>query len=208
MNKIAKDFYENYINVSNNDKEEFQNAVQNMIQRGFVVKQASEKDYHFIMRNEALFKAFFSLIGFSFYAEYRIETFYIKSDNNQFNKNIKKNDTILLLVLRLLYEEEVTKVNLNNIVEIKYELLEQKLLEINFEDVIRERVTIKSIMDSLKLFRDHNLISFISTGFDNDTKIKIYPSIEVAFDFSDLDVIINRLNVIVKEGEEDEVDED
>lgn len=204
MNRIAKIFVDNYIKTTNNDKEEFKTAFQNMIQRGFVVKQASEKNYNFIMRNEVLFKSLFEIIGFTFYAEYRIETFYIKSDNNQFAKNIKKNDTILLLVLRLLYEEEVTKVNLDNVVNIKYQQLEQKLLEINFESVNRERVILSSIMESLRLFRDHNIINFIITGFNTDTEITIYPSIEVVFDFNDLDFINNRLNLIVKEGEDDE----
>lgn len=208
MNKIAKEFYDVYIKTTSNDRDEFKTAFQNMLQRGFVVKEASEKDFYFIMKNEKLFKSIFELVGFTFHAEYRIGTFYIKSEKNKFSKNINKNETIFLLVLRLLYEEEVTKISLNNSVKIKYGQLEQKLLEINFEEVSRERVTVKVVTDTLRILRNHNLINYIATGLNTETEITIYPSIEVAFDFNELDVIINRLNSIVNEGEAYEVNED
>ncbi len=208
MNRIVKKFHDDYIKIKEDDKEYFKEVFQLIMSKGFIVKTLSEKQYNFIMANEELFKSFFSLIGFEFYSRYDLETHYIKSDDNMFAKNIKKNDTIILLILRLLYEDLVEKVTLNNHVEVKYYELEQKLLEVGFEDIHRDRVRSASIIDSLRLFRNHNIISFKVSGFNDNTVITIYPSIEVVFDFADVENVLNRVNEIVPEGEVDETDED
>jgi len=208
MNTIVKKFHDDYIKIKEDDKEYFKEVFQLIMSKGFIVKTLAEKQYNFIMANEELFKSFFSLIGFEFKSRYDLETHYIKSDNNLFAKNIRKNDTIILLILRLLYEDLVEKVTLNEHVEIKYYELEQKLLEVGFEDVYRERVRTSSIIDSLRLFRNHNIISFKVSGLNDNTVITIYPSIEVVFDFADVENVLNRVNEIAPEGDIDETDED
>lgn len=207
MNQNIDIFYLIYKELKEIDKENFKEAFQDIISNGFIVMDLNEKVYTFIRLNFELLNNFFSLIGFDLVDRADIGVYYIKSDSNKFLKNIKKNDTIILLVLRVLYEEQMEKVTISKNVEIKYDQLQQKLLNINFEYVSKERVQISHIIDSLKLLRSHNIIKFVGSKINDDTVITIYPSIEVILDFNLIGNVLNKLDEI-KGGIDDDVNED
>lgn len=163
-------------------KEKFRIAANKMLNQCFLLKRRDDtkKDYSFVRENRELFSAYFDLLGY----ELKInEDQGVIGLVNQFGTGrieLSKYDSILLLILRLLYIEK------------------RKELSTSSEDVtvlmeeIREKYSMlkikaKPILDKgmergmVRLFRRYNIIQNIDTDVSQaDARIVIYPSVIMA----------------------------
>ncbi|MBR4777019.1 MAG: DUF4194 domain-containing protein [Lachnospiraceae bacterium] len=163
-------------------KEKFRVAANKMLNQCFLLKRRDDtkKDYSFVRENREMFSAYFDLLGY----ELKInEDQGVIGLVNQFGTGrieLSKYDSILLLILRLLYIEK------------------RKELSTSSEDVtvlmeeIREKyamlkIKAKPILDKgmergmVRLFRRYNIIQNIDTDVSQaDARIVIYPSVIMA----------------------------
>lgn len=163
-------------------KEKFRIAANKLLNQCFLLKRRDDtkKDYSFVRENRELFSTYFDLLGY----ELKInEDQGVIGLVNQFGTGrieLSKYDSILLLILRLLYIEK------------------RKELSTSSEDVtvlmeeIREKyamlkIKTKPILDKgmergmVRLFRRYNIIQNIDTDVSQaDARIVIYPSVIMA----------------------------
>lgn len=163
-------------------KEKFRIAANKLLNQCFLLKRRDDtkKDYSFVRENRELFSEYFELLGY----ELKInEDQGVIGLVNQFGTGrieLSKYDSILLLILRLLYIEK------------------RKELSTSSEDVtvlmeeIREKyamlkIKTKPILDKgmergmVRLFRRYNIIQNIDTDVSQaDARIVIYPSVIMA----------------------------
>lgn len=199
MDNIMSDLNHEYNKLLESELETFQLTVKEMIKTGFIVRGIEsryDKFFEFIFKYQNLFYLFFKIIGFEFYERRDKQVFYIKDQDDSFVSYINKNDAIILLALRSLYEEQKETVTMHDLISIKYSHLNQKLVDINFEHVTKERAQVTYVRNSLRLFRDHNIIRFDSK-LEDDSYINIYPSIELILDFNEMEEIINRIRSLI-----------
>lgn len=205
-NEMCHTFYEEYCKLIDRDKELFTLLSQKLLKINYIIKSRDKENYNFMLSNKKLFISFFTLINFETGFLETKEIIYIKSKDRELNSNIKKNETIILLCLRILYQNKLEEVNLSSQVEIKLIDLSNKLINVGFNDVKKDRVKQGVLKDALKLFKDHNIISYIGE-LEDDSVITIYPSIEVVMDFRQIQDIVDRLSGLTG-GNEDEDNED
>lgn len=163
-------------------KEKFRIAANKLLNQCFLLKRRDDtkKDYSFVRENRELFSTYFDLLGY----ELKInEDQGVIGLVNQFGTGrieLSKYDSILLLILRLLYIEK------------------RKELSTSSEDVtvlmeeIREKyamlkIKTKPILDKgmergmVRLFRRYNIMQNIDTDVSQaDARIVIYPSVIMA----------------------------
>lgn len=163
-------------------KEKFRIVANKLLNQCFLLKRRDDtkKDYTFVRENRELFSTYFDLLGY----ELKInEDQGVIGLVNQFGTGrieLSKYDSILLLILRLLYIEK------------------RKELSTSSEDVtvlmeeIREKyamlkIKTKPILDKgmergmVRLFRRYNIIQNIDTDVSRaDARIVIYPSVIMA----------------------------
>lgn len=163
-------------------KEKFRIVANKLLNQCFLLKRRDDtkKDYSFVRENRELFSTYFDLLGY----ELKInEDQGVIGLVNQFGTGrieLSKYDSILLLILRLLYIEK------------------RKELSTSSEDVtvlmeeIREKyamlkIKTKPILDKgmergmVRLFRRYNIIQNIDTDVSRaDARIVIYPSVIMA----------------------------
>ncbi len=203
-------FTEQYKKLTEHDIFIFETVTKEIIKTGFIVNNISKtySDYYnFIFKHPLLFQSFFNIMGFDFYDQRDKDLYYIKDQDNTYVRSINKNETIILLALRVLYEEQKETATLDLAVTIKYADLNQKLLDINYEHVRKDRALISYVNEGLRFLRDHNIIRYDSSLEDN-TIITIYPSIELILDFKKIDEIIKRKRALLGGELIDETDED
>ena len=152
-----------------------------------------------------MFILFFQYINFDFIVREDKELAYIKSNDEKLSKNLTKNETICLLVLRLVYQRKIDEVSLSNDIEITIKELQDQLFAVGF-DSNNDRVKKSILNDMLRTFKQHNIVYYNDqdTNLDN-TIITIYPSIEVAMDFKEMEQILIRLESL-SNGEEADLD--
>ena len=177
------------LNESVAQKERFRTAANKLLNQCFLLKKKEEtmKDYVFVRQNrEELFVPYFDLLGY----ELRInEDQGVIALVNQFGTGrmaLNKYESILLLILRLLYiekrkelgtySEEVT-VLMEEIRE-KYAMLKLKTKPMMDKGMERHMVS---------LFRRYNLIQNLDGDVNQaDTRIVIYPSVIMAVTVEDI----------------------
>lgn len=170
------------LNESAAQKEKFRTAANRLLNQCFLLKKKEDtrKDYIFVRQNINLFREYFDLLGYDIRLN---EDQGVAALVNRFGTgrlSLNKTDSILLLILRLLYlekrkqlstfSEEVTVI-MEEIRE-KYSMLRIKSKP-NMDKGMEKRM--------VSLFRKYNIIVNLDSDVNSaDTRIIIYPSVLMA----------------------------
>jgi hypothetical protein len=210
-------WYEEYENLSDNDKREFTRLVNFLLSRNFILREKFDSkimnvrinpDYRFVERYFEIFSNYLSIVGWELQKDnnYGVISLYNRFEQNR--ARLKKFDTLMLFVLRLLYEEEREKLSLRKEVIVTKGDILKKLLNIG---VIDKKPAEKDIRDALNLFKNYHIIEKIENSADDyESKIIIYPTILFIITNEKINSIYNMLkeDVLNEEGVLNEEEED
>ncbi len=170
------------LNESVAQKDKFRIASNKLLNQCFLLKKKEDtkKDYMFVKQNIEMFVTYFDLLGYEIKVNEDQSVIGLVNQFGTGRLELTKYESILLLILRLLYiekrkelatfSEEVTVI-MEEVRE-KYAMLKIKAKP--YLDKGMER-------NFVKLFRKYNLIQNIDTDVNQaDTRIIIYPSIIMA----------------------------
>ena len=170
------------LNESVAQKEKFRMAANKLLNHCFLLKKREDtkKDYFFVKQNLDLFVTYFDLLGYEVKMN---EDQGVIGLVNQFSVGrveLSKYESILLLILRLLYIEKRKELA-------TYSEEVTVLMEEIREKYAMLKIKTKPVMDKgmernfVKLFRKYNLIQNLDTDVNQaDARIVIYPSIIMA----------------------------
>jgi hypothetical protein len=203
-------WYEEYENLSDNDKREFTRLVNFLLSRNFILREKFDikimnvrinPDYRFVERYFEIFSNYLSIAGWELQKDnnYGVISLYNRFEQNR--ARLKKFDTLMLFVLRLLYEEEREKLSLRKEVIVTKGDILKKLLNIG---VIDKKPAEKDIRDALNLFKNYQIIEKIENSADDyESKIIIYPTILFIITNEKINSIYNMLKEDVLDEEEE-----
>lgn len=203
-------WYEEYENLSDNDKREFTRLVNFLLSRNFILREKFDikimnvrinPDYRFVERYFEIFSNYLSIAGWELQKDnnYGVISLYNRFEQNR--ARLKKFDTLMLFVLRLLYEEEREKLSLRKEVIVTKGDILKKLLNIGMID---KKPAEKDIRDALNLFKNYQIIEKIENSADDyESKIIIYPTILFIITNEKINSIYNMLKEDVLDEEEE-----
>lgn len=196
-NAQSTEFNAKYCELSERDKDFFKDTIIRFMKVNFILKRVNAESYLFIISHKDLFPLFFEYLNFEFILREDKELAYIKSNDDKLSKNFTKNETLCLLILRLLYQGKMDEISLSDDIEITVGELQNALFASGFEVSSNDRVKKNTLNETLKTFKKHNIVAYNTDelGLDNST-ILIYPSIEVAMDFKEMSEIVSRLDML------------
>ena len=206
----------NIFNESTSFKDNFRITANKLLNHSFIIKKKEDtrKDYLFVISNRAYFESYFDLLGYELIINDDQGVIGLKNTYGHGKLALKKYESIMLLILRLMYLEKRKEISSGSdevivlVEEIreKYQMLKVK------NKLVLDKTLEKNI---LSLFKKYNLIKNLDSDLnDIETRIIIYPSILLALYTDDIssyhEQIQNKLNAYAKEGEDDEegIDED
>lgn len=201
-NLESTEFNRLYCELSERDKETFKDITIRLLKVNFLLRKLNQPMYLYILSHKEMFSLFFEYINFDFILREDKELAYIKSNDEKLSKNLNRNETLCLLVLRLLYQKKIDEVSLSDDIEITIKELQDQLFAVGFDGASNDRVKKSTLNDMLRVFKQHNIVYYSEKDIIMDNSIiQIYPSIEVAMDFKEMTEVVNRLDMI-KGGEE------
>ena len=189
-------FNELYCALSEAEKSMMKNVTIKLLKVNFLLRKTNKEMYSYINNHKELLSLFFEYMNFDFNIREDKELVYIKSNDESLISNISKNETLALLVLRILYQKKVDEVSLADEVEITIAELQNELFSISFEQQANDRVKRNTLREMLLIFKQHNIIYYKDDLALDDTVITIYPSIEVAMDFKDINEVLTRYELL------------
>lgn len=186
--------------MTEHDRELFARALNTLFTSTFIIKRIDRDRelYRFVTANFELFETYLSLASWQIRKDEHLGVISCAgpgSGRNQLNLD----ETLSLLVMRLLYEEKQQEINLSgeNIIR-QYEFHEK------FK-VLTERMLNKTRMrDILHRFKLLKLIDVRGDETDPETVILLYPSISFVLDSETIDEMHDRIKELTgQEGDEE-----
>ena len=186
-------------------KDKFRQHANKLLNDCFILKECADtkNSYYFILKEKELFTAFFELLGYDLIVS---EEYGLITLNNSFGTGrirLRLLDSILLLLLRLVYIEERKKLSQTEQVIILVDELYER-----YRSLKNERMKKPDMRTVLGMLKKYHIIFNLDADMGNpDTRLVIYPSVILAFDMGELNQVYeetkNKLHQYVNGGEAD-----
>lgn len=175
-------------------KDNFRKTANKLLNHCYLLKKRDDTrlDYLYVKQHQQVFTNYFDLLGYNLKID---ETNGVIGLYNNIDKScrikIRKYQSILLLILRLLYAKSRNSLSLSNEVVITLEQIhnEYSILKIKNKPILEKTI----LQDALNMFQKYNIIDKLDNDISNqDMRIKVYPSILFAVTNDGIDKVYSK----------------
>ncbi|MBQ7840111.1 MAG: DUF4194 domain-containing protein [Lachnospiraceae bacterium] len=185
------------------DRDEFKRVCNKLMSICFICKQNEDtkSDYYFILRQKPVFLRYLDVLGYTLEINEEYGVIQLVNRENVNHVHLKLYDSIILLILRILYDEKKRELSLTDVV-INVGDIQEKYLALK----IREKQIDKSTMNNaLRLFKRYNLVALLDKELSQeDSRIVIYDSILMAVRVEDIKRVSDLIALYRKGGKADD----
>ncbi len=194
------EFNKEYQDLKESEKSEFSKICNKLLQVNFITrrKKDDENHYRFILGYKQVFEAFFALIDFELEIKRENEVCFIRNEGDYNRLRLKKTDSILLLILRVLFQKKKDQITLSENVKVFLYEIHDELTRIGYLD--NKRINKNELKPALVMFRNYNIIDYVDTGLHDDCQIVIYPTILYVTNVDNMKAVINQIDNYVSDG--------
>ncbi|MBS5570378.1 MAG: DUF4194 domain-containing protein [Clostridiales bacterium] len=167
-------------------KDKFKSAANKLLGECFLLKKHKDtaSDYNYILNNKDAFIEYFDILGYELIIDEQNGVIGLNNPLGTGRIHLKKIESILLLILRLLYIEKRKQLSqIDDVIIIADEIYDKySMLKMN------AKLDKTAMRNTLGMFQRYHLIGKLDADMSNpDTRILIYPSILFAVTVSSLD---------------------
>lgn len=193
---------DSYERLTNVQKATFKDIANKLLASTFLArdKKDNKDNYYFVVSYKEVFDGFFAILGYEVKLDQGVGSIMLKSDQNTGFLKLRRDETIILLILRILYHERLKETSLNENVVITVLDIHEKY---NFLE-IKKRINKTDLVSALRLFRRFNLIETIGDITMSNTKVVIMPTILYAINTEEITEVYNTVSRIVSEAGDEE----
>lgn len=208
-NLACEEYAKGYIELTDTRKNTFSRLCNKLLNDNFIYayKQDDRNDYYEILSMKSLIENYFSMMDFDLIHIDTYKLFYIQTNADRNRMKLKKLETVIVLVLRLLYHKGSLNVNSSSDIQTT---LGKMIIEINQTGIFKTQISMTDYLDALRLLKRFKLIDFSFKDFKEDNVITIYPTILYVAKVDTIDMLNDKLKtyVSVKGDDFDETEED
>jgi hypothetical protein len=193
-------------------KEKFRTTANKLLNHCFILKKKDDtrNDYIFIVQNRELFIEYFDLLGYKIEINEMQGVVALTNVAGTGRIKLRKIESVILLILRLLYIEKLKELSLNEEVVVLSDDIHEKYNMLKIE--AKSNLDKTMFKDTIRLFKRFNIISNLDSDITmTDARIKIYPSVLFAVPNENLtllyDAINEKLNKYMNGGEQNDDEE-
>lgn len=194
-------FLEGYEEFSKTQRKIFADICNKLLSNTFLAREKKDNrdDYIFLVNHKFIFDEYFRYINYEVIVDTNIQAVQLVSNDGSNLLRLKKDETIYLLLLRIIYHEKMKEASSNNNVIIPISLLVERYYQL---DLVK-RLNKTEIINTLRLFRRYNLIESIGDISVFTNNIILFSTILLAIKTSDIsNVYTNILSLSNQRGEE------
>ncbi len=183
------------------DKEEFRRVCNKLMSICFICKQNADtkSEYYFILRQKPVFERYLGILGYTLEINEEYGVIQLVNRENYNHLHLKLQESIILLILRILYDEKKRELSLSDVV-INVGDIQEKYLSLK----IREKQIDKTTMNNaLRLLKRYNLVALLDKDLTREeSRIVIYDSILMAVRVEDIKRVSDMIALYRKGGAE------
>jgi len=192
--------------MSNKDRDQFRRVCSRLLSMCFICKknESTRNDYFFIMRQRPVFEHYFDILGLSMEISEQYGVIQLVSRDGSAHVQLKLIDSLVLLILRILYDEKKRELSLSDVV-VNVGDIQEKYLSMK---VRNKQIDKTSMNNALRTLKRYNVIDTLDRDLSQeDARILIYDSILMAVRVEDIQKVSELVDQYRKDRKE-ESDED
>ncbi len=193
-----------YFNLENIDREKYKKCANRLLNECFIIKRkpSLRDDYIFILQNREYFEEQFDLLGYEMLLDEVNGIIGLRNIFGTGRLRLNKIQSILLILIRLMYLEKKTEISLNDEVVILVSELQDKYSVLNLKG--KNNIDKTALRKAISLFKKYNLMATLDSEVTSpDCRIIIYPSIFFALEVANIDKLYDNLESSLKQYEYD-----
>lgn len=204
---VGLTFFNQFQKLTETEKDRFSRISNKILDKNFLIRQkdADKEDYFFTIGHLTLFNNYFMLMDYTVTHYEADQIVALSTEANRNRSRLKRTDTIILLILRLLYQKKSKEATqLNQILVTVGEIQE----ELDRTSLFKVRIPKTELQVSMRMLKSYSLIDFQSANLINDdTRVEIYPTLLRVVNIDDITKLESQLNAYNNGGDEDEDDD-
>ena len=182
------------------DQDEFRRIMNRLMSTGFILrrKEQTKSDYYFILRHRSVFERYLDVLSYHMDINEEYGVIQLLNRENYNHLQLTMYESIILLILRILFDEKKRELSLTDVV-INMGDIQEKYLSMQ----IRSEQIGKTVMaNALKKFRRYNLIELLDgNNIREESRVLIYDSIMMAVRIDDIRRVSELLARYRKDGQ-------
>ena len=196
-------FTELYEQLTDKEKQQFSDTVNLMLGKTHLVYEREEdrRHYRFVEKNMELFTAYLEMARWSIHLQkqYGVIQLYNMEERNRYNFTLQ--ETIFLVILRLLYDEKRRDLRLTQQVMVTAREIQEKYMALQIRRRLPSREDTQHI---LRLLSSFSLLDLKRGHWrDPEAVYLLYPSLLLVVNPGDLDTLVEWLR---EQGEQEDGD--
>lgn len=186
------------------DKDEFKRICNRLLSVCFLCKgNATNKfDYYFVLKYREKFADYLGILGYRLDINEEYGVIQLTNMQNYNRLNLKLYESIILLILRILFDEKKRELSASDEVIVNLGDIHDKFLSLKIREKMLDKTTLRN---ALSLFRRFQLIETLDKDLNNEeSRILIFDSILMAVKVEDIKQAYDKLEIYRKGARSDE----
>lgn len=176
------------------DQDEFRRICNKLINICFICRQnqATKSDYYFIQKYKEKFEELLGVLGYRLEMNEEYGVVQLTNALNTNRQNLKLYETVILLILRILFDEKKRELSVSDEVIVNLGDIQDKFLSLKIRDKMIDKTTMGN---ALRLFRRYQLIELLDSDLKNEeSRVLIYNSILMAVRVEDIKSVYEKVD--------------
>jgi hypothetical protein len=185
-------------------KQLFARTCLKLLQNSFIArdKEDNKEMYYFLISFKHYFDEYLDVMGYEIVLDRELGAVQLVHREGSNLLRLKKEETLVLLILRILYHQHLMRTSVNDNVVIKVDEIHQYYDSLE----LKKKINKTDLVKILRQYRRLNLIESLGDITKANTRIVIYPTILLAINTQAINDVYNLVANIEdrNEGEENE----
>ena len=191
-------------NMLQRDKDEFKRIANRLLSQCFLCKGnvTNKSDYYFVLKYRTEFQDYLSVLGYRIEISEEFGVVQLTNPQNYNRLNLKLYESIVLLILRILYDEKKRELSVSDEVIVNLGDIQDKYLSLQIREKMIDKTTMRN---TLSLFRRLQLVETLDKDLGNEeSRVLIYDSIMMEVRIEDIKQAYEKLKLYRKGKKSDE----
>ncbi len=191
-------------NMLQKDREEFKRICNRLLSHCFLCKNnaTNKSEYYFVLKYRTEFQEYLAVLGYRLEINEECGVIQLTNPQNYNRKNLKLYESIILLILRILYDEKKRELSVSDEAIVNLGDIQDKFLSLQIRDKMIDKTTMRN---ALQMFRRFHLIEMLDKDIGNEeSRVLIYDSIMMAVRIEDIKQAYEKLELYRKGKKSDE----
>jgi len=190
---------EHFEKLTGAQRQTFADTVVRLLANAFLArdKKDNKEMYYFVLSFKNYFDEYFGVIGYELVLDRDRGAIQLVTKENQNLVKLKKEESLILLILRILYHQHLVETSVNDNVVITVDEIHQKYDALE----LKKKMNKTDLVSVLRMYRKYNLIEPLGDTAQGNTRIVVYPTILMAISTQNINDVLDVIRRLAsKEG--------